>query len=172
MNNDVKQTAQEPITVIDVPIYLPYHFTAGRASTRFLMNIKKGRIIGQRCTGEEAVYVPSRGACPVLGKPTEEEVEVSDRGIVRSFTIVHIPIPNNPIKPPFIVANILLDGASLPFIHLISEANNEDVLIGTPVQAVWKDEKDWDYSLENIKYFKPTGEPPIDIDQLLEEHRA
>lgn len=30
------------------------------------------------------------------------------------------------------------------------------------VQAVWKDKSDWGTTLENIKWFKPTGEDDVD----------
>ena len=90
----------------------------------------------------------------------ELRVAEQDRGKVigrKGRNIVSIPIPGNPIEPPFVVANLVPDGADLSFIHLISECNNDDVHIGQRVQAVWKPEAEWDYALENIAYFKPIG---------------
>ena len=34
------------------------------------------------------------------------------------------------------------------------------------MKAIWKDKADWGLSLENIKYFVPTGEGAIDIAEL------
>ena len=82
-------------------------------------------------------------------------MELPDEGIIDKFTVVHIPIPNNPIKPPFVVAHILLDGAGTSFHHLIGEVDNAEVTLGMRVKAVWKPREEWDYSLENIRYFKP-----------------
>ncbi len=31
--------------------------------------------------------------------------------------------------------------------------------MGMRVEAVWKDAADWEPTLENIKWFRPTGEP-------------
>ncbi len=166
-----KPAASEPVTTMEAPIYLPYNFTAGAATTQFLKALKDGRILGQRCADVEEVYVPPRGSSPKHGRPTTVNVELPDTGVVRSFTIVHIPIPGNPIKPPFVVANILLDGACVPFIHLVSEVENEEVRIGMRVQAIWKPYQEWDYSLENIRYFKPIPEPDVDIDRLYQEHQ-
>lgn len=147
--------AREPVTGIEVPINLKYEFTAGAALARFLSSIREGRIVGQRCPGCSSVYVPPRGSCSRCGIATEEEVEVSDRGVIESFTIVHIPLPGNPIKPPFIAANILLDGTDMACLHLVSEVPTERVVVGMRVQAVWKPREEWGYTFENIAWFKP-----------------
>ncbi len=147
--------AREPVTGIEVPINLKYEFTAGAALARFLSSIREGRIVGQRCPGCSSVYVPPRGACSRCGIATAEEVEVSDRGVIESFTIVHIPLPGNPIKPPFIAANILLDGTDMACLHLVSEVPTDRVEVGMRVQAVWKPREEWGYTFENIAWFKP-----------------
>ena len=147
--------AREPVTGIEVPIYLNYEFTAGAALARFLASIREGRIMGQRCPGCASVYVPPRGSCSRCGIPTEEEVEVKDTGVIEAFTIVHIPIPGNPIKPPFIAASILLDGTDMACLHLVNEVATEKVHVGMRVQAVWRPREEWDYTFENIAWFKP-----------------
>lgn len=148
------------------PINLHYSFTAGAATSKFLREIKNGRIVGQRSTVTGMVSVPPRGACPVSGTPTKEEVVLPETGTIISFTIVHLPIPNAPVQPPFIVANIVLDESDQTFIHLVSECDNSKLKIGDRVKAVWKDKSEWGLALENIKYFVPTGEPAIDINEL------
>jgi hypothetical protein len=157
---------QEMITGIEVPIYLQYNFTAGTAPARFLSQVKKGVLTGQRCPRCANVYVPPRGSCAACGVATEEEVVLSDKATVESFTIVAIPIPNNPIQPPYIIANLVADGANLSFIHLMSECVNEEVHIGQRVQAVWKPEEEWDYAMDNIRYFKPLDEPDVPVDMI------
>jgi uncharacterized OB-fold protein len=158
--------ADDPVTGIDAPIYLQYNFTAGRAATRFLVQLKRGVLTGQRCPDCSNVYIPPRGSCPACGIATEEEVRLSDKATVQSFTIVHIPIPGNPIAPPYIVANLVPDGANISFIHLMSECVNEEVHIGQRVQAVWRPEEEWDYAMENIRYFRPLDEPDVPIDMI------
>ena len=160
---------QDVITGIKVPVFLKYNFTAGAAPARFLTQIKKGVLTGQRCPKCSAVYAPPRGSCASCGVATEEEVVLSNKATVQSFTIVSIPIPNNPIEPPFVIANIVADGANISFIHLLSECVNEDVHIGQRVQGVWKPEAEWDYSMDNIRYFKPADEPDLLVSQLLQE---
>jgi uncharacterized OB-fold protein len=157
---------QDVITGINVPVFLKYNFTAGAAPARFLTQIKKGVLTGQRCPKCSAVYIPPRGSCASCGVATEEEVVLSDKATVESFTIVSIPIPNNPIEPPFVIANLVPDGANISLIHLLSECVNEDIHIGQRVQGVWKPEAEWDYSMNNISYFKPIDEPDVPVDQI------
>ena len=157
---------QDLITGVEAPIYLKYNFTAGAAAARFLTQVKKGVLTGQRCPSCSQVYCPPRGSCAACGCATEEEVTLSDKATVQSFTIVTIPIPNNPIQPPYIIANLVADGANISFIHLMSECVNEDVHIGQRVQAVWKPEEEWDYAMDNIRYFKPIDEPDVPVEKI------
>ncbi len=154
------------ITGIEAPIYLKYNFTAGAAPARFLTQVKEGVLTGQRCPQCAQVYVPPRGSCAACGVPTEEEVVLSDKATVQSFTIVSIPIPGNSIEPPFVVANLVPDGANISFIHLMSECDNADVHIGQRVQGVWKPQEEWGYSMDNIRYFKPLDEPDVPVEKI------
>jgi uncharacterized protein len=162
----VANEAEEPVSGIEAPIYLKYQFTAGQATARYLVQLKNGKLVGQRCPSCSNVYIPPRGSCAACGVPTQEEVELSNKATVQSYTIVYIPIPGNPIKPPYVIANLVLDGANLSFLHLLSECNNDDVRIGMRVEAVWKPEEEWTHAMENIKYFKPIDEPDMPADQI------
>ena len=143
-------------------ISLNYQYTAGHATTRFLNKVAEGKLVAQKCPKCTAVYVPPRGSCPGCGVATEEELELPDTGAVESFTIVHIPIPGNPIVPPYVCAMIRLDGADISFLHLIQEVDLTDIRIGMRVQAVWREKSEWGTTLENIKWFKPTDEDDVD----------
>lgn len=156
----------EPVTVMEAPVYLHYHFTAGRAPSRFLQQLKAGVLTGQRCPCCRQVYIPPRGSCPACGVATEEEVVLSDKGTVQSFTIVHIPIPGNPIDPPYVVANIVPDGANIAFIHLLSECKNSQVRMGQRVEAVWRPREEWTWAMENIRYFRPIDEPDVPVERI------
>lgn len=146
---------REMITGIEVPISFKYSYTAGSTGARFLMKMKEGKIVGQRCPSCSNVYMPPRGCCAKCGVVTEEEVELPHTGVIESFTIVHLPIPGSPIEPPIIAANIIIDGADIAFIHLLSEVDHDKVHIGMRVEAVWKPQSEWDYSFENIAWFRP-----------------
>ena len=157
---------REAVTAMEAPIYLKYRFTAGESTSRFLSKVKQGQLVGQRCPSCSNVYVPPRGSCASCGVATSEEVPVSDKATVESFTIVYIPIPGNPIQPPYVIANLIVDGSNISFIHLLSECSNEDVHKGQRVQAVWKPEQEWGYAMDNIRYFKPIEESDVPLDMI------
>ncbi len=151
--------SDEPVRSIRTPIALDYRYTPGLASSRFLRAIAEGRLIGQRCPACRRVYVPPRGSCPTDGVPTEEEVELADRGVVTTFCVVNVPFAGHAIEMPYVAASILLDGADIAFQHLIQGIPAERVGIGLRVEAVWRPRDEWGPTLENISHFRPVREP-------------
>ena len=161
MSND-----QAPKDYRESLIHLEYQYTAGSATTTFLNQVKEGRLVGQACPKCQAVYVPPRGSCPRDGIATTIEVPLTDKGCIESFTVVHIPIPGNPIVPPYVCAMVRLDKANISFMHLIQGVEIDNIRIGMRIQAVWKPKEEWTHSLENIKWFAPIDEPDIDVSTL------
>jgi uncharacterized OB-fold protein len=100
--------------------------------------------------------------------PTETEIEVSDKGTVTTFCIVRIPAENLSVDPPFACAHILLDGADIPFFHVLSECSLEEVRMGMRVQAVWVPEDQLAPTLESIPYFRPIDEPDAPFESFRE----
>jgi uncharacterized OB-fold protein len=149
----------ELVKSITTPVILDYDYVTGRAQSRFLRGIAEGRILGQRCIECGRVYVPSRGACPRCAVRTEEEVQVSDKGTVTTFCIVRVPSENLAFNPPYACVAVLLDGANIPFNHVLQECALEDVRMGMRVQAVWVPKEELGPSMASIRYFKPIAEP-------------
>jgi uncharacterized OB-fold protein len=158
----------ELVKSIVTPVVLDYDYVTGRAQSRFLRGIAEGRILGQRCLECRRVYVPSRGACPRCAVPTEEEVQLADHGTVTTFCIVRVPSENLSFTPPYACIAVLLDGANIPFNHVLQECALEDVRMGMRVQAVWADKKDLGPSMSSIRYFKPLAEPDAEYDSYKE----
>jgi uncharacterized protein len=149
----------EPVSIMTTPVHLHYHHSASPEESRYLRGLANGRLIGQRCPACEKVYIPPRGACPTDGVPTAEEVELPDTGIVTTFCIVNVPFLGQRLKPPYVAAYILLDGADIAFLHLVLGCDADQVRMGMRVRAAWKPRDKWWTSLENIDHFEPTGEP-------------
>lgn len=145
--------------MLATPIHIEYQFTAGQAQSRWLKGLAGGRFLGQRCPTCGKVYVPPRGSCPTDGVATTEEVELGNRGTVTTYCVVNVPFAGQQIELPYICAQILLDGANLSFMGLIQELPAGEVRMGMRVEAVWKDRSEWGPTLENVRYFRPTGEP-------------
>jgi uncharacterized OB-fold protein len=151
---------------IVTPTHLVYEYTATGAHAEFLHQIGQGRLVGQRCGECGKVYCPPSGACPRCGVPTTEWVDVADRGTVTTFCIVRVPSENIEVKLPYCAANIVLDGSDVPFIALIQEVDASEVRIGMRVQAVWRPREQWEPTFENIRWFKPSGEPDVPVERL------
>lgn len=155
--------AGERVEGMVVPIRLEYDVNAGEAPGRFLRGLAERRLVGERATDSNEVYVPPRGSDPKTGKPTEIEEEVGPRGTITTFCIVNIPgLSDLAPEIPYVCAQIVLDGASLAFFGLIGEVAAEEVRMGMRVEVVWADEVSADQ--RSIRYFRPTGEPDAEYD--------
>ena len=159
---------QGPVTSINTPVRLDYTYVAGEATTKFLRGIAQKKVLGQRCPATGKVYVPPRGASPTHGVPTVDEVEVSDRGTVTTFCIVRIPAEHLSVQPPFIAAHVLLDGADIPFFHVVHECSLDEIRMGMRVEAVWVPDEELGPTLRSIKYFKPIDEPDAPFESYQE----
>jgi uncharacterized OB-fold protein len=157
-------TARPPVAGIITPVNLDYLYEASPEESSFFRGLAEGRILGQRCPKCLKVYVPPRGACPVDGVPTAEEVELPDHGIVTTFCIVNVPFLGQRIAPPYVSAYVLLEGADIAFLHLIQGVDANEVRMGMRVKAVWKPREEWGTTIENIEHFRPTGDPDADYD--------
>lgn len=153
----------EPVRSVRTPAQLDYRYTPGRASSEFLRGITRKKIIGARVGPGDRVYVPPRGADPQLGKPTGEQVEVADRGTLVSFCVVNLSFYGGSMEIPYTTGLILLDGSDLPIMHLIQECPVEDVRIGMRLEAVWVDDAELGPTMESIRWFRPSGEPDVDV---------
>ena len=155
---------RDPVTMLVTPVNIEIQHTASYEESSHLRALQEGKLIGGRTGANGKVYFPPHGADPATGRPTTEEVELPDKGIVTTFAIINIPFMGQKIKPPYVAAYILLDGADIPFLHLILEIDAAEVRMGMRVEAVWKPREEWGLGIDNIEYFRPTGEPDADYD--------
>ena len=146
-----------------VPSSIEIQHTASLPESRFLRASRRASCSGPHRQGREGV-LPAREADPATGQPIDEFVELPDKGTVTTFAIINIPFAGQRIKPPYVAAYVLLDGADIPFLHLVTEIDAADVRMGMRVQAVWKPREEWGLGIDNIDYFRPTGEPDADYD--------
>lgn len=155
----------EPVLSLRTPARLDYDFTAGRATSTFLRGILDKKLIGEACPICHKVYVPSRGACPSHGVPTEGVIELPHQGVVVSFCVVNVAFHGSVMEIPYVSALIQLEGADMFLMHLIQEQKAEDVKVGQWVEAVWVDDADLAPTLESIKYFRPIDRPDATVDE-------
>jgi uncharacterized OB-fold protein len=173
---------EEPVAITTHLIALTISEPLYPHRVRFAEGLLEGRIIGQRSPASGKVYVPSSGYDNLSrAEMTEaDDVEVSDRGSVSSFTVI-TPIQYYGQKEtePYIRASILLDGADSPIIGVdVRNIPVEEFRVGLRVQALWKPPGDRDVSDMGNRFggawegvlerWEPTGEPDADPRPLQE----
>lgn len=155
---------KDPITMLVVPSAIEIQHTASAPESTFLRALEEGKLLGARAGKDGKLYFPPREADPATGRPMTEFVELPDKGTVTTFAIINIPFAGQRIKPPYVAAYVLLDGADIPFLHLVTEIEADEVRMGMRVEAVWKPREEWGLGIDNISHFRPTGEPDADYD--------
>ncbi|GAC53935.1 MULTISPECIES: Zn-ribbon domain-containing OB-fold protein [Gordonia] len=164
---DAPKGAEAGLVVIPTPITTEITHSATEEESAYLEGLKAGKLIGTRIgsgVDEGRVYFPPRSVSPADGARAVERVELPHTGIVTTFCIVNVPFQGQRIKPPYVAAYVLLDGADIPFLHLILDCEADDVRMGMRVKAVWLPEDEWEHSIGNISHFAPTGEPDAEYD--------
>lgn len=155
---------REPVQIQVSPSSIEIQHTASLPESKFLRALEEGKLLAARTGDNGKVYFPPKEADPATGLELDQFVELNDKGTVTTFAIINIPFPGQRIKPPYVAAYVLLDGADIPFLHLVTEIDPADVRMGMRVEAVWKPREEWGLGIDNIDYFRPTGEPDADYD--------
>lgn len=134
-----------------------YAWAAGMAISRFLEELKNGRIIGRVCKRCKRVLVPPRMFCERCFRPTDDWHYLPATGVIEAFSISYIDTNAQRIKEPILVGVVALDGAPphCGFMHYFGEVSPREIRIGMPVEAVWKPERERTASILDIKYFRP-----------------
>lgn len=134
-----------------------YSWSLGLAMSRFLQELKAGKIIGIKCNRCRRVIVPPRMFCEYCYGPTSDWVYLKDTGTVETFSLSYLDADARRIEEPILIGVISIDGASPKhgFMHYFGEMKPEELKIGMKVKAVWKPENEREGSITDIKYFKP-----------------
>jgi uncharacterized protein len=155
---------RDPVTMLVTPITLEIQHTASHPESAYLRALQEGKLLGGRTGKDGKLYFPAREADPATGLAIDNYVELPDKGTVTTFAIINIPFAGQRIKPPYVAAYVLLDGADIPFLHLVTDIEASEVRMGMRVEAVWKPREEWGLGIDNISHFRPTGEPDADYD--------
>ena len=146
---------KEGLLIAKGRISVPCLWAAGTVASKFFVALRDDKkIYGIRCPKCNRVLVPPKKVCSRCFTELKEWVEVSDEGILETFTIVRYSEPSlHPVKAPFAYGIIKLDGADTGIVHLIGEADFEQLKEGMRMKAVFKEKREGNYL--DIKYFKP-----------------
>jgi uncharacterized OB-fold protein len=151
---------EEALTELPYSMSLHYEHSYGPHYGRLFDELATNRrILGSLCPSCSNVLVPPREYCDLCFVRTASHVDVADTGILQAFSIIHLEFVGQTRKPPYVYAEIVLDGAATRLIHTMSGfdvAEAKNILrVGMPVKAVWKDRADCVGTLDDIEYFEP-----------------
>ena len=147
----------KPLEVIPYSMTLHYEHAFGPYYGRLFDEIKTNRrIMGVRTSDGEGALVPPRELDDISHRPTGTWVEVKQTGTVRAMSVIHLEFLGQKQPPPYVYAEIMLDGALTRLIHNVAGFDmsraKELVKPGTRVRAVWREERTG--SLDDISHFE------------------
>jgi hypothetical protein len=134
---------------------LPNQYFAGKVGSKFIISLRDAKkILGVKCPKCDKVYVPPREYCEKdLEKLDENWVELSGEGTVVNYTIVNYNDKHLPLRAPYVLAQIKLDGADTPLTHIIGGTEISEVKTGMRVKAAFAAETT--NSIRDIDHFEP-----------------
>ncbi len=116
-----------------------YKRSLGPVLSRFFTALRDRRFLGIR-RADGTVMVPPKEYDPDTGQALDEWVDVSDQGVVKSWSWVSHPRRQQPFEHPFAYALVLLDGSDTPFLHVVDVPGEASMKTGMRVKARWADE--------------------------------
>lgn len=137
-----------------------YSWDTGTAIGTYLSGLKRGVLLGSRCSTCRKTVVPPRTVCEWCFRPMEDYVPLRDTGTVNTFSLCYVTWDMQRVTEPEIPAVIEIDGASPlhGIMHKLGEVDPKDVRIGMRVEVVWKPVERREGAITDIAYFRPLRE--------------
>jgi len=97
------------------------------------------RLVVQRCTDCDHLRLPPAPVCPECRSSGSDWKQVSGRGELYTYTVVHRPVALGQ-DLPFVVAVVALEGADgVRIISNLVDVSPEALQIGMALELVWED---------------------------------
>ena len=156
------EASRPPIDSVATSLKLDYQHARGPYFGRLFDEMQTaGRVLGVRCPSCESVLLPPRELCDVCFVKTGTWVDVADTGVLQAFSIIHLKFVGQTREPPYVYAEIMLDGAATKIIHVLDglDVNTAPKWLkpGVRVKAVWKSELKG--ALSDISHFELCASP-------------
>jgi uncharacterized protein len=147
----------DPIIELPYSLELDYRHSYGPHYGRLFDELATHRrILGSLCPQCQNVLVPPREFCDLCFVRTAQHVDVSDTGRLQAFSVIHLEFVGQTRQPPYVYAEIVLDGTSTRLIHMVggidADRAKTEVRPGSRVRAFWSDRRTG--SLADVEYFE------------------
>ena len=144
------------VLVADHAIEYTYTRSTGPIIGAFLTGLRDKRIVGVRGS-DGRVIVPPVEYDPVTSDDLTEIVDVSDAGVVTTWSWNDRPLAGQPFDRPFAWALVQLDGAHTALLAAIDVSSAATMQTGMRVKARWSDDRVG--SIRDIACFEPVDTP-------------
>lgn len=131
-------TAERALTASHTLEYT-YKRSLGPILSRFFTGLRDRKLFGIR-RADGTVMVPPREYDPDTGQALDEMVELPGEGVVRSWSWVAQPRPQQPLDHPFAYALVQVDGSETPFLHVVDAGDEANMETGMRVRIRWAGE--------------------------------
>lgn len=125
----------------DVPIY--HRYTLGIAGERFFKAMRDRRqLLASPCPKCHDRLLPPKMYCERCFEETSDDwVLLAGPGYIRSFTVLHRSLDEEPLDTPEVVALVSWQGVRGGLVHRLREIAPEAVAIGMAVEPVWAEQR-------------------------------
>lgn len=97
--------------------------------------LSEGRIMASRCSSCGKIHLPPRPICSNCKKMVNEWMELKGEGIIKAFTVIHVPLSKMKNQSPYVIGIIDFDeGGSISGIIMNMHETDRD-LIGLRVKG-------------------------------------
>jgi uncharacterized OB-fold protein len=137
---EVRQAS--PADVLNAPHTIEYTYTrsTGPMIGAFLTGLRDGKFIGSRGV-DGRVLVPAIDYDPITSDDLTETVEVSDTGVVTTWSWNDRPLAGQPLDKPFAWALVTLDGADTALLAAIDVDDPAKISAVVRVKARWAESR-------------------------------
>ncbi len=139
VTNEMDDEIDEKALTASHTLEYTYKRSLGPVLSKFFTALRDRKILGIR-RSDGSVMVPPKEYDPDSGQALDEWVEVSDQGVVKSWSWVESPRRQQPFDHPFAYALIQLDGSDTPFLHVVDAQSEVHMKTGMRVKARWAEE--------------------------------
>ena len=153
MLDKIKQPQQARQVTGNVPIY--HRHTLGVAGERFFKALRDQRqLLASPCPKcHDRLLPPKMYGERCFEETSEDWAPVEGPGYVRSFTVLHRSLEDEPLDAPEVVALIGWPEVRGGIIHRLQGVDPDQVVMGMEVELVWAEE--WAGALSDISHFRP-----------------
>ncbi|MDA0264401.1 MAG: Zn-ribbon domain-containing OB-fold protein [Chloroflexi bacterium] len=139
-----------------IPIF--HRYTLGVAGERFFKAMRDNQqLLASPCPQCADFLLPPKMYCERCFEETSSDwLALEGPGYVRSFTVLHRDLEEQPLETPVVVAMVSWPEARGGLIHRLGDIDPAEVELGMEVEPVWSEERTG--AMSDITHFRPVTE--------------